>query len=299
MVPKDEYVPVQLPRRKSIDWLDSMALSSKDIEKLGLDMPPCMQFHDYLLDHQYLKKRARPLAPADEVREMVYRIEARFKVPVGQEVILAERARAKLMGIHAKIIGDPSKVSYKFSGKDREAVPLKGHVHCYISPLDRDGDGFLDHLSVRCAEPFTKEELIALDRLEGLRWQHGQELLLTPIGYYGGREKMSQVLVSKTPYVSPRHHRKGRGEFMEWLTAELERDLRDAGLPKPRSIEVVPSLRTSRGDVQWFEFVRSRKNEKPRFGYGFRLEFDSPVPNMVNVGYGAHFGLGLFLPDEP
>ncbi len=86
---------------------------------------------------------------------------------------------------------------------------------------------------------------------------------------------------------------------MDWLISELEKDLREAGMPQPCVIEPVRGLRTSRGDVRWFEFIRSRKNEPPKYGYGFRLEFDSPVPRMVNVGYGAHFGLGLFLPAEP
>ena len=33
-------------------------------------------------------------------------------------------------------------------------------------------------------------------------------------------------------------------------------------------------------------------------GYGFRVEFPEPVRGPIAVGYGAHFGLGVFAPGE-
>lgn len=299
LLPPSDFIPVTGAKKGRLSWIDSLALSSKDLEKMGLDAPPSLQFHDYLLEPEYLRKRSIPKSPPSEVREVIYQMEAKMMVPVGQGVKLAERVRSKLMGTHARIIGDPTKVSPKFSGKDPDGAPLQGHVHCYICPLDRNADGFIDHLSVRCGEPFTKEELIALNRLERLTWAGGQEVLFTPIRSEEGTDQRARTMVSATPYVSPRHYRKGRGDFMEWLVSEVRRDLSEAGMPQPRGIEPLSSLRTSRGEVQWFEFVRSRKNEMPRYGYGFRLEFDEPVPGMLSVGYGAHFGLGLFLPHEP
>jgi len=295
----DDYVSVK-DRKRSINWFDSLALSSKDIARLGLDLPPSLQFHDYLMDHRCLgvrRKVSTPSAPLN-TREVLFRIESKVSVPIGDAVKISERVRRKLMGIHSRIMGDPSKVSTKFSGKDRESIPLKGHVHCYITPLDADNDGFLDHLSIRCHEPFTREELQALDRLECLPWSGGHDLLLTPIRTEEKLEERPNTMISRTPYVSPRHHRKGRGDFMEWMKAELLRDLRDAGLPEPTSLELVPSLKTIRSNVQWFEFVRSRRDDAANFGYGFRLKFDAPVPEKFNVGYGAHYGLGLFMPER-
>ncbi|HRR67580.1 MAG TPA: hypothetical protein P5063_08050, partial [Methanomassiliicoccales archaeon] len=63
--------------------------------------------------------------------------------------------------------------------------------------------------------------------------------------------------------------------------------------------EPVPFLGTARGDSPWFEFVRPRKEEAANFGYGFRVTFDVPVPRMINAGYGAHYGLGLLMPEGP
>lgn len=298
--PRD-YVEVKDRKKKSITWFDSLALSSKDIEKMGFDLPPSLQFHDYLMDPQCLgvRRKSSTQLTSPETREVLYRIEGKVSVPIGESVKVSEMARRLLMGIHSRIMGDPTKVSTKFSGKDRESIPLKGHVHCYFSPLDMDNDGFLDHLSIRCREPFTKEELLALDRLERLPRSGGHELVLTPIRTNKKVDKRPNTMVSRTPYVSPRHHRKGRGDFMEWMKAELMRDLKDAGLPEPTSMEQVPYLMTGRCNIQWFEFIRSRKNDTANYGFGFRLRFDEPVPEKFNVGYGAHYGLGLFMPEQP
>lgn len=33
--------------------------------------------------------------------------------------------------------------------------------------------------------------------------------------------------------------------------------------------------------------------------YGFEIEFAEPVCGPIALGFGCHFGLGLFLPVEP
>ena len=53
-------------------------------------------------------------------------------------------------------------------------------------------------------------------------------------------------------------------------------------------------LAGSPGLFEWVEFRRNRKDDAPRPGYGFRLEFDEPVPAPFSLGYGCHYGLGQF-----
>ena len=50
----------------------------------------------------------------------------------------------------------------------------------------------------------------------------------------------------------------------------------------------------SPGLFEWVEFRRNRKDDTPRPGYGFCLEFDEPVPVPFSLGYGCHYGLGQF-----
>ena len=48
----------------------------------------------------------------------------------------------------------------------------------------------------------------------------------------------------------------------------------------------------------WLKFVRSRTQGGGKTatsqGYGFRLTFPHPVTGPITLGYGCHFGLGLF-----
>jgi CRISPR-associated protein Csb2 len=78
---------------------------------------------------------------------------------------------------------------------------------------------------------------------------------------------------------------------MDFLKEELRRECLNHDLPAPARIELV---RTARGPFEWVEFRRNRKNEPPRSGYGFRLEFDTAVHAPFSLGYGCHFGLGQF-----
>jgi len=50
------------------------------------------------------------------------------------------------------------------------------------------------------------------------------------------------------------------------------------------------------GDLRWIEFRRNRTDDSARVGYGFELEFAEPPVGPVTLGYGCHFGLGLFMP---
>lgn len=53
--------------------------------------------------------------------------------------------------------------------------------------------------------------------------------------------------------------------------------------------------------TRWSAF-RTRRIEGdsrrgPAGGYGFRIEFVEPVTGPIALGYGAHFGMGVFVPD--
>jgi CRISPR-associated protein Csb2 len=75
------------------------------------------------------------------------------------------------------------------------------------------------------------------------------------------------------------------------LAGEVRRECRNHGLPKPVKVELLPK---SPGLFEWVEFRRNRKDETPRPGYGFRIEFGEAVPAPFSLGYGCHFGLGQF-----
>lgn len=111
----------------------------------------------------------------------------------------------------------------------------------------------------------------------------------------GGRDAFfppRQVLRSQTPFVTYRHHRRGRGPFETWLGSELARQALEHGAPELAAIRLLPYLETSKRPVRWIEFRRSRRGDPPREGWGFEVELSKPSCRPVALGYGAHFGLG-------
>ncbi len=104
------------------------------------------------------------------------------------------------------------------------------------------------------------------------------------------------VVRSETPFVPPRHYRKGRGEFTQWLASEVHREATNQNVPLPVRVTPMRCLERSGREIRWIEFRRNRKDDLPRLGYGFELEFADPVDGPIALGYGCHFGLGLFVP---
>ncbi len=202
------------------------------------------------------------------------------------------------MGIHARIAGDPSLVSRRFSGKDERGVPLQGHGHCFIFPLDNDRDGRLDHLVVTCREAFDEQELLALLAFKELRHPDGRppdKLVPIRCDRLDRVFEPASLVTSATPFVPPRHYRKGRGAYDKWLEAELLAELSRRGLPAPIRVERADRPLGGTSARSWGAFDRTRKGEPERAGFGFSLNFGRPVPVPFALGYGCHFGVGLFV----
>jgi CRISPR-associated protein Csb2 len=282
--------------KKSLSWMDAIATGTDTILKLGWSHPPAMRFVDYLrpADCFTVLPQAPPARRARGIDAVLYAFDSKVLPQVTETVEVAERARTLLMGIHKRIVGDPAKVSPRFSGKSASGSPCQGHQHAFFLPQDRDGDGRVDHLLVRCAQPFDDTELRALDRLSAIWQRDGRPgLACTPVQWSAPGRAFS--LESATPFIPPRHWRPARGPFGQWLSDEVARECRNHGLPSPVRVEPVAelSIRGSRS-IHWMEFRRNRKEDRVRSGYGLRIEFGEPVPEALALGYGCHFGLGQF-----
>jgi CRISPR-associated protein Csb2 len=284
-------------------WMDALCLTSDALLQEGWSDPPALSWVDYQRPGDALLPVFKKKAPALQSKFRVAKFALSSKVlPRIQETVsFAERIRGHLMGIHKRIRDDnPALVSPRLSGKDTEGKPLKGHQHAFYLPLDEDGDGRLEHLIVAVSEPFDGAELAALDRLRSV-WQSGGRpdvnlvlvsLASEPLAY------RSSTWVSVTPFVTSRHYRKGRGSFKEWLCGEITKECGFHGLPQPINIEWIPHTPHTSSPVRWTEFLRGRKGKPERGGYGCIVTFSEPVRGPFALGSSAHFGLGLFLPQE-
>ena len=196
----------------------------------------------------------------------------------------------------ARMNGEASLVSPLFSGKDEAGEKRRDHGHVYILPLSNE-DGRVDRILIPSPlRFFTQEELDAVMGVEELWQRDDRGKVYCAVTWQGVMSKCpvrnaSVVAESATPFVPPRHWRKGR-DFDRFLADEVRRECRNHGIPEPVAVET----RRMRGHFYEVEYRRNRKKDPVRPGYSLQLTFTSPVATPFAIGYGAHFGLGQFWP---
>ncbi len=245
---------------------------------------------------------------------------------VEDTLYLGEQVRRALMSRSRKIAeecGDSRpQCAPAFSGKDTEGNPLDDdHAHAFYLPCDDDHDGRIDHILLFTREGFTRDDMRAMSGLKAL-WQYGARpgLLVVHLGEgkpedFGGvklRDGQSPYLAesrvwrSATPFVPTRHPKRNKrgepkldaeGNWIDSPEMQICVELERRGLPKPVLIEV----HAPGGPTAWRHFATRRKNgggaRSQSGGIGFHIEFAEPVRGPIALGYGCHFGLGLFTPE--
>jgi len=238
----------------------------------------------------------------------------------------AELLHRALVGVAARRDAPPPEIT----GCDEHRRPLGGpHQHAHINPLDLNGDGHLDHIliwapmglgaaaqsAVRATRKTFKKGGIEplrlavaatgdLNDLSGLQGEYGKGMIRIS-GY-------SSSWQSITPFVPPRHLKmRGRNT----LEGQVRSELKSRNLPDPVAVHEVPlAIHNQRNSPQaatmamdgrrdgismnrlrHFKLIRTRGPQPPAtFGFAIQLKFEEPIKGPIALGYGSHFGLGLF-----
>jgi CRISPR-associated protein Csb2 len=203
----------------------------------------------------------------------------------------------------------------ELSGKDDQERPLQEeHRHAHFIPLSIDGrnKGRIDHVLVHAPMGFGRAAqgalrhlrktwakgiddiavtLVGMDRLSSFRTVAG-----APLPELGS----SATWESRTPFIPPRFL-KPRGKNS--LEGQVRAELRHRDLPDLVVAPVI-ALPTDPGEAglqaRWFRhFVRTRQNSRapgpPPGLFRLSLTFERPVEGPLCLGWGCHFGLGLFV----
>jgi len=194
-------------------------------------------------------------------------------------------------------------------GKTVDGVPLEGHLHAHYLSTDENGDGRLDHVTLYAPCGFDKGDLAAIGALRTIFRQGNRpdvRLILTGLGevaQFGDTPVFarSRRWRSVTPFSLPRFANRGAGKpprLRDLPEAQLARELRVRGLPEPILIKRIEGYAAGgRPLVRWLEFhTRRFKGDQGNGLAGFEIEFAEPIQGPLALGFGCHFGLGLFLP---
>ncbi len=283
------------------EWFDALMLTTSDTIYRGISSPYALKFTYYLIEKPEIKedKSNKSLAGRLKVKNFLYSIDSKVPPMATDSLIIAERIHKKINGIYGKMSNKARSVN--LSGINPDGSISKGHRHIFILPLDLNNNGRISHILIRNKEYFTQTELLALDHTRSIWQSNGRpDIKLIP-EEWGEDHEISVIQKSKrfksvTPVVLTRHYRKGRGDYYGWLGNELIHELANHGLPKPISFKLLDKSSKNGHSYYWLDFKRNRKDDPVNLGYGFEVVFEDYLLGPFSIGYGAHFGLGTFMP---
>ena len=293
-VPSAEYAGKQA-------WMEALTFSTANLLKQRASAPPLLRQLGYAVP-----KNAVAVDPRRPVRSrpggieaVILGLDATVLPLVTATIEVAEQIRVRLMGAHKKIKGDGSLVSDLFSGKNSSGEKRLDHGHVYILPLasgDQRRMGRIDRiLIVSPLRPFREDEMDAIRCVRELWQREGRPTVECVVSWQGKRQqvpgsRLVTVVESATPFVPPRHWRKGR-DFDVFLEEEVRRECHHHHIDTPIT-RIEPDKKLSLYHES--EYRRNRKDDPVRPGYRLRLTFADEVRVPFAIGYGAHFGLGQF-----
>ena len=204
---------------------------------------------------------------------------------------------------------------WQISGRGADSKPVRdpSHPHAFWLPEDADDDGWIDHMTVFIAGGIDADIRSRLDRVSriwltpgGSRRQRGEasnvdewRLALEGFGRpedFAGSSRLlaaSRRWRSVTPFVAAGHLKKAG------YPGELLRLLKRRGINtedvKIREMEDIMVGDTPRRALNFHRFrSRGRERQPDSSGALLEIEFPREFRGPLAVGYGSHFGLGMF-----
>lgn len=285
------------------DWLDALSMDTSEIQAAGWNHPPAARPVVYWRPRDAFFASRMPLKAPGTARYTARYTTASYMLigkplPLIEEAVrVAETARGAIIRLAQKHLGT---VPWYLLGR-KDGDTKTDHHHAFYLPEDRDSDGLIDHLVVYVPKGFTERDAEVLAAVRKL--YDGKHLELSVIFENVGERRMlksestilgaSRFWVSCTPYLHPWFVKKKFG-----LEEQVARECDKRNFPAIRRLTKEPSLSIQGRTVYPVHFRRFRKKrglrQPDRHGVFLRLEFSEEIQGPLALGFGCHFGLGLF-----
>lgn len=325
--------PDGAPMTLSERLVDALTLDTADYQRCGWSRPPAGREIVYRREPLAPVPRRpagsrRPVAgPLPTVARFVLagrpRPRVEDTVKIGELLRLAVLSKFGWQDDHESGRRRPNAPGV-ISGRGPDGCPLRdgSHPHAFWLPEDADGDGEIDHVTIYAEAGFEPRVRARLDRVTAL-WlaprrrrpsdeedpadETGRREWRLALEGFGRPENFAETALfgparswtSATPFLAA-GHLKAAG-----YPGEVRRLLARRGIvtdPATVSVELlvgIPIRNRERRPIHFHRF-RSRGGERQfdTTGAFLRLTFPQPVPGPLALGYGSHFGLGLFRADR-
>ena len=214
------------------------------------------------------------------------------------------------MGRAKRLLG-PYALPKELSGHDLGDDNRHGHAFWLPDP---NANGEIEHLIVHAPGGLSPDAVRVLTALDWIKRDEGEPLRLMLEGF--GSSTLFDTITplvgeaavwrSMTPYLHPWHLKKPQmrsaAATAEAILEQLRREWhgRGTGLPELAAIREVPSVQHGGRALRPLHFHRFRRKrnlmQPDTLGRLLELRFAEPVRGPLCLGYGSHFGLGLFAP---
>ena len=245
----------------------------------------------------------------------------RVKPPITKTLRIAELFRRSIMSTYDKAdkttnplrterggealtkpLGNESTSVWGLLSGHNEKGLLTGHRHAHYLPADYDGDGRIDRIVLWAPAGFTDTEASAMAGVRKLwPWlKDGLGVAYEGSGQtedFGGLFGTSRMWQSVTPYVRTKHTKRRGGKIKDSAEDQIRHELDHRYNLAPIRIRCMHDGLLGKWKLHEFEYRRDSSNPVPGL-FKVEIMFAEPVRGPLALGYGSHFGVGLFMPSD-
>ena len=279
--------------------LGALGVDTAELRKQGWNQPPGARKVNYLRPVHALRPRyVTPHTKLSGATSASFILVGKPLPRIEEALRIGELMRMAVMGQAKRLFGE-SGIPSSFSG---HGMPESNrHRHAFYLPWDSNYDGRIDRVLLHVPDGMSAGQQHVVEQIRKLWSRDGGEwrLVLESIGSPEIASTLthpSTVWKSVTPYLHPWHVKKRLD-----VEAQIMRECRDRSLPEPTVLVPFNEVDVSKNRIRrpiHFRRFRSRRGltQPDRVGSFWKLTFTEPVPGPLAIGFGCHFGLGLFWP---